>query len=240
MTDAEPALAKPLISRNFLRRLLSSLVLAPLAVFCIYMGGWWFIAMIGAALTMAVYEWALLSQSTLRPYTNFFFGVFYITLTFCSFIFLRFGFEQGAWLSISALVAVWASDTGAYFTGKFIGGPKLLPKISPNKTWAGLVGAMFFCGLALMALAGVGRHLETVMNTDIGLEPRHVGGVFMVGLILGVAGQAGDLLVSLFKRQAGLKDTGAIIPGHGGLLDRIDSLMLVSLVFVVDVLIWMG
>ena len=113
------------------------------------------------------------------------------------------------------MMCVWASDIGAYFTGKRLKGPKMAPKISPNKTWAGFLGAMFFGGLTLWAMS---------FFVQAGIPG---GLLFLSGSVFGAVGQAGDLLVSILKRQAGTKDTGNLIPGHGGLLDRIDSLLLV-------------
>lgn len=117
---------------------------------------------------------------------------------------------------------VWMSDIGAYFSGKLIGGPKLWESVSPNKTWAGLGGAIF-APLFILPLW---------LYFDGSREPLFIILYFAMGfMILGVLGQAGDLLISGFKRKAGVKDTGHLIPGHGGLLDRIDSLMLVTPVF---------
>lgn len=106
---------------------------------------------------------------------------------------------------------VWASDVGAYAAGRALGGPRLAPRLSPNKTWAGAVG-----GLACAGLVGLGA-------------ARFFGGsvamVVAASLVLAVAAQLGDLAESLAKRKFGVKDSGGIIPGHGGLLDRLDSLL---------------
>ena len=119
------------------------------------------------------------------------------------------------------LLTVWASDTGAYVFGTAYGGPKLAPKISPNKTWAGLGGAMLGAGLATMVL-GLFLYAH-----DLG--PFEYSRDFFIGAGLGLIAQIGDLLISIFKRRANVKDTGALIPGHGGILDRIDALMFVAL-----------
>jgi phosphatidate cytidylyltransferase len=109
------------------------------------------------------------------------------------------------------LAVVWATDTGAYAAGRVIGGPRLAPAVSPNKTWAG-----FWGGLAAAALAGWATAALTG-TPALGLVP--------VSLVLGLAAQFGDLVESAVKRHFGVKDSGAFIPGHGGLLDRLDSLL---------------
>jgi phosphatidate cytidylyltransferase len=178
-----------------------------------------------------LYEWLKMSEDTPHQYLMIALGVVYIALTFGSYVFLRFGFEQGAWLSLGIILCVWASDIGAYFTGKKFGGPKLAPLISPKKTWSGFAGAVFSSGVAMMLLVALGPYLERFFPTDMGLEPGDVWVVFIIGCAMGAVGQAGDLLISALKRRKGMKDAGSLIPGHGGILDRIDSLMLVSLVF---------
>jgi phosphatidate cytidylyltransferase len=111
------------------------------------------------------------------------------------------------------MLAVAATDIGAFFAGRLIGGPKLAPRISPKKTWAGLIGAM-------LASAAVGVIFAAV-------DPRAPsGGVLMVaGALLAVIAQAGDLGESWVKRRFGAKDSSHLIPGHGGLLDRVDGLI---------------
>lgn len=111
-------------------------------------------------------------------------------------------------------VVTWATDIFAYFAGRAVGGPRLAPRISPNKTWSGLIG-----GVAGAAVAGwlMARHFE-------------MGTLFLwAGGPMAVIAQAGDLYESWVKRRAGVKDSGAILPGHGGVLDRLDGLLAVAL-----------
>jgi phosphatidate cytidylyltransferase len=122
------------------------------------------------------------------------------------------GRETVYWL----FALVWATDTGAFVSGKMIGGPKLAPAISPKKTWAGLVGGMFCAGLVGAAFSHFSGH-ETVLP--------------LVALSAGLAlsAQGGDLFESWVKRRIGVKDAGSIMPGHGGLLDRVDGLLIVAI-----------
>ncbi len=117
-----------------------------------------------------------------------------------------------AW-TVSAFVIAWASDIMAYLVGSLVGGPKLWPRFSPNKTWSGFIG-----GLAAGTLAGTA--LGTVL--DMGIGPFWGGAL---GLAAALATMAGDLWESALKRRYGVKDAGTLIPGHGGLLDRVDGLM---------------
>ncbi|MFO1068267.1 MAG: phosphatidate cytidylyltransferase [Geminicoccaceae bacterium] len=138
-------------------------------------------------------------------------GVVYLGLPAVALIWLR-NEPGGSTLTVLwLLLVVWTTDIGAYFVGRTIGGPKLAPSISPGKTWAGLVG-----GMTLAALVGaVVSHLG--------------GGVpwlgFVAGAVLAVIAQIGDLYESHLKRRAGTKDSGILIPGHGGVLDRLDGLL---------------
>jgi phosphatidate cytidylyltransferase len=125
------------------------------------------------------------------------------------------------------MLIIWASDTGAYFAGRFIGGPKLAPAISPNKTWAGFCG-----GLVFAALVGF---LTAPYLQEIYITPLHI---ICVALYLSFMGHIGDLLESLVKRYYHVKDSGSILPGHGGMLDRFDSLLLVS--FAAGLLLFLG
>ena len=122
----------------------------------------------------------------------------------------------GAWLVFLPLVVIWVCDTAAMFGGKLIGGPKLAPVVSPGKTRSGGVA-----GLAGAVVAALVFSQAALVPTGVTLG---VGQLVLFGLVLGVVGQAGDLVESLFKREAGVKVSSNLIPGHGGILDRFDSL----------------
>lgn len=157
------------------------------------------------------------------------FGVVYVGFSFIVMIWLRDGSTaQGLYHMLTLLLLVWASDISAYFTGRAIGGPKLAPKISPKKTWAGFAGSSVGAGLVAAGLACPWVLKTWGVQTLGGMGPVSY---FWMGFILGMFGQAGDLFISLFKRHYGVKDTGTLIPGHGGILDRVDALLLVALFF---------
>lgn len=132
--------------------------------------------------------------------------------------------NNGSILLLWLFVLVWATDSGAYFFGKLIGGPKLAPSVSPGKTWAGLFGGVF-CSVLWCTSAG----LYLVIGSAIEL----VG----LGIMLAVLAQSGDLLISKAKRKLLVKDTGGLLPGHGGLLDRVDSLLLTVPAFTVFLIV---
>jgi phosphatidate cytidylyltransferase len=136
-------------------------------------------------------------------------GLAYTGAASIALLFLR---EQphGFGLALWTLAIVWATDIGAYFAGRTIGGAKLAPAISPNKTWAGLIGGIIAAGVTGAAIASVA-----------GLP----ASALFVGTPLAIVAQGGDLLESGMKRRAGVKDSGRLLPGHGGVLDRIDGAM---------------
>jgi phosphatidate cytidylyltransferase len=137
-------------------------------------------------------------------------GVVYIGLPVLALVLLRerFGLLAAFW----AMALVWACDTGAYFAGRALGGPKLAPAISPNKTWAGFVGGLAAAGIFALLLVPYGLPLLLALATPL----------------LAAVAQAGDLFESHLKRLAGVKDSGNLLPGHGGVLDRLDGLVAVA------------
>ncbi|MDF2603520.1 MAG: phosphatidate cytidylyltransferase [Sphingomonas sp.] len=139
-------------------------------------------------------------------------GVIYCGLPVLALIFLRRQDEGLLW-AFWALSLVWATDIGAFFAGRSIGGPKLAPKLSPNKTWAGLIGGIVAASL-----------LAIVLHVQYGLPWR----MTLATPFLAVLAQGGDLYESWLKRRAGVKDSGNILPGHGGLLDRLDGVVPVA------------
>jgi phosphatidate cytidylyltransferase len=139
-------------------------------------------------------------------------GLAYIAIPSFALLVLSWTFNG---LVFWVMVVTWATDIFAYFAGRAIGGPKLAPKISPNKTWAGLAGGIIgaaLCGWAIAWLFELGNPFT------------------WIGGLMAVAAQAGDLYESSVKRRGGVKDSGTILPGHGGVLDRLDGLLAVSIV----------
>jgi phosphatidate cytidylyltransferase len=125
----------------------------------------------------------------------------------------------GTWLVLLPLVATWICDTAAMGAGSAIGGPKLAPVVSPKKTWAGAVGGLLG---GVGATVAIGLAIFPKYGLSVGLWP-----LVLIGAAIGVLAQVGDVAESLFKREAGVKDSSALIPGHGGVLDRLDSLYFV-------------
>lgn len=139
-------------------------------------------------------------------------GIIYVSWLLGHQILLR-GMEGGAHLIFLLYLTTWAGDTGAYYAGRMAGRTKLYEKISPKKTWEGAVGGL---------IASIGAAILIKYWFMPGLS---VGQCVVIGCLLGVSGQIGDLVESLMKRSLSVKDSGSIIPGHGGILDRVDSLL---------------
>lgn len=144
-------------------------------------------------------------------------GAPYLSLSLAALWVLQ-GESFGRELTVCLFLMVWAVDCGAYFAGRLIGGPKLAPRWSPNKTWAGLLGGMVAAGLVGWMWAGyAGAQVPWA--------------ALLIGLCTGLVAQGGDLAESVMKRAFNVKDSGQILPGHGGMLDRIDGLLLALPVF---------
>ncbi|MCT4779668.1 MULTISPECIES: phosphatidate cytidylyltransferase [Exiguobacterium] len=143
----------------------------------------------------------------------------YVGVGFASFTYIRL-LENGLIVSLLIILLIWFTDSGAYFVGKSLGKTKLWPAISPNKTVEGAVG-----GIVLALMLGV---LFEWIHPTVGF-----GKVLLLALIVAVVGQLGDLVQSAYKRHYGVKDSGALLPGHGGILDRFDSMIIVFSVLIV-------
>lgn len=205
-----------MLNRNLLIRTASALVLGPLAFAAVWAGGWAFALMLSLCAILALHEWISLCR---RGPNNLlaFMGLPYVAVSFFSLWWLREQGEDavGRGLALYIMLSVWAVDIGAYFAGRSIGGPKLAPKLSPNKTWAGLVGGMISAAI----IGHLWAWFAGAAMPEITL---------LLGLAIGLIAQAGDIMESALKRKFGVKDSGALIPGHGGILDRIDGLMAAS------------
>ena len=140
-------------------------------------------------------------------------GVAYVILPFSALILMRIGDAGLQWTALAFLVT-FATDTSAYAVGRAVGRRKLAPSVSPGKTWEGALGGLIVAAAASAALVALLNGIESYLFPAVAL-----------GLGVGVVAQAGDLLESKIKRMAGAKDSGRLIPGHGGLFDRLDSLV---------------
>jgi phosphatidate cytidylyltransferase len=141
------------------------------------------------------------------------FGALYIGAPCLALLWVRADEPRGRYWTVLVLAVAWAADIAAFLVGSALKGPKLWPQFSPNKTWSGFVGGLAAASLAAVAVA---RFLP------MGLDPAKAAAL---GLFAGLATMAGDLWESMLKRRFGVKDSGDLIPGHGGLLDRVDGLM---------------
>ncbi len=216
------------LSSSLSKRIVSAAIIAPVFLLSLLYGAPFLTIWLIVAFAISVYELFGLAKRTDFFVPCMVLGVIYAAISFSCFLALREVYSVNVVLLFLGMI--WVSDIGAYAVGKTVGGPKLLQKISPNKTWSGFGGALFFPAVfAFFWVWTFGLHAEFNHNRWFILLPVAAG----LGAVIGSVGQAGDLLVSFIKRQAGVKDTGTIIPGHGGLLDRIDSMLLGAPVFLI-------
>ena len=189
-------------------RVISAAILAPAALFCVWFGGWLYDVMLLAGFAGVVWEWGRMCRWRPLPLLL---GILYAAAALCS----LWGWRViGGAIAIYVLLAiVWCSDAGAYAVGRLVGGRRLAPSVSPGKTWSGAAGGLVAAIIAAMVVSGTAS----------------VQGV-AAAAVLGIASQLGDLAESAAKRSYNVKDSGHLIPGHGGLLDRLDGLMAASVV----------
>ena len=146
--------------------------------------------------------------------------IFYISFPlFCLDLAMLF-LPHGWFYMVIGLFAPWATDTFAYFTGVAIGKHKIVPHISPKKTWEGCIGGALFCALAVLIYSCT--VLYKLENIQMGIIPYGIL-MFLLGILISIMSQLGDWFCSVIKRRTGIKDFGNIFPGHGGMLDRFDS-----------------
>ena len=199
------------MDKELQKRILSSIILAPIAIFFIIKGSFLFNFFIFICFLITVYEWHMMSKK--KRYNTF--GFLFLIISFYSIYKLRTNLPgEYAWLLGITIVCV-ATDIGGYIFGKIFKGPKLT-KFSPNKTYAGMVGGYF------LSIIGINIFLQNpYFIGDVELSRQ----IFILVLLISTVSQIGDIVVSYFKRLSKIKDTGKIIPGHGGLLDRVDGMI---------------
>lgn len=202
-------------------RTLSAIVMVAVAAVAIWWGGWIFRAFAIAIGLGVLWEfWTLVRAMTVSIASRLVWmtgGCGYVGLAVLGLVGLRDAAPHDLLMLIAAVIAV---DIGAYFAGRLIGGPKIAPRISPSKTWAGLGGAIFGAALVIAGFMIAGG--APAGAADIAFW------AIVSGAIIAVVAQSGDFFESWMKRRAGVKDSGSLIPGHGGLFDRTDGLIAVA------------
>lgn len=191
---------------NFIQRITSILYLAPLVLILFHVGGILLLAFLTVTALICIFEYNKMNNCEL-------FGIIYITIGIYSFYFLRI--HYGFYVTSLVLISVWSNDSLAYLFGKLFGKNYVLPKISPKKTREGFIAGSI--GAILVPLIFKKYLIQTNMSD-----------ILFVGLSCIILAPAGDLIESKIKRSCKVKNSGNLIPGHGGVFDRIDSLLLIG------------
>ena len=202
----------------------------------LWLGGWVWTAFVGAVAMGVLREWwGLTIEFRHRTFWNLL-GLIYVFIAAGALWEIR---QDDLTTTISILLVVIATDVGAYFAGRTVGGPKIAPKISPSKTWAGLIGGMVAAGVTLL-FTFPPLCYDECPSAPFDIWARNWGQIsmnfplsdflllFCAGALLAVIAQTGDFFESWMKRHAGVKDSGNLIPGHGGVFDRVDGLLAVA------------
>ena len=199
------------MNNELIKRIFSSLMLIPIALFFIIKGSFLFNFFIIICFLVTSYEWHKMSSK--KPY--YLMGLLFLIISFYSAYKIRTNIDGDYIYFIIILLICISTDIGGYIFGKIFKGPKLT-KISPKKTYSGVIGGYLFSIIIL----------NLWFSSNLFIRPQELNSdVFIVILIISTVSQVGDIIISYFKRLSKIKDTGKIIPGHGGLLDRIDGMI---------------
>ena len=194
-------------------RIISSIFLLPVSLFIIIKGSFYFNLLIFICFIIALYEWYKMCKN--RIY--FYFGLIFLLFSFYTVYFARTKFNDEYIFFILILLICIFTDIGGYVIGKIFKGPKLT-KVSPNKTYSGMIGG-YFLSTTILTLSIFDYVTQSFASLDLIINE------FFFIIIISTVSQIGDIIISYFKRLSQIKDTGNIIPGHGGLLDRIDGMI---------------
>ena len=197
-----------MINKELQKRILSSIILLPLALYFILAGSFYLIFFITICFLVSIYEWNKMVKIIKLKVL----GTFFLIFSFYTFYKI-----SNSHIEIFVLLVCVSTDIGGYVFGKLFKGPKLT-RISPNKTYSGMIGGYF---LSLISLSFFMDGINHVVDVEW----------FTVTILISTASQIGDIIISYFKRLSKVKDTGKIIPGHGGLLDRIDGMIFAFPIF---------
>ena len=197
------------MTNELFKRVLSSIIILPIFIYIVAKGSFYFSILIIICFLISVYEWQKMDVSKILKL----FGIFFLIFSFYTIYEIRNGFRNSYWPFLIIIFISVATDIGGYIFGKILKGPKLT-KLSPNKTYAGVLGG-YTCSIILYF---------AILETELVDKKYFINFLIFIFLISSIS-QFGDILVSYFKRLSKIKDTGNIIPGHGGLLDRIDGMI---------------
>ena len=239
-------------------RAASAVVMIAVAGTALSLGGDWWAWFVGLIALGVMWEWRALAYAITRDSLGriawLFAGLIYLSLAASMLIYLRMGSTDVYRVGV-LLITIIGVDVGAYFAGRSIGGPKIAPSISPSKTWAGLFGGAIGGGLLYAASTWAWPAMLCEPYVEFMRDPLPPGAFSMdhrchlyvpkfpellpmvaMGLPIAIVAQSGDFFESWMKRKAGVKDSGKLIPGHGGLFDRVDGLLSVCFILA---LIWL-
>ena len=200
------------MKNEFYKRILSSILLIPLALFFIIKGSSFLIFFLIACFFISSYEWHLMTKKIKFSLIGYIFFIF----SFYSAFQLRNNLPGEYYYILLVTIICVATDVGGYLFGKIFKGPKLT-KISPNKTYSGMFGGFFLTLIFTYIYINNFNFIQTNIENTID--------IFIIVLLISLISQLGDIIISYFKRLSKIKNTGKIIPGHGGLLDRIDGMI---------------
>ena len=200
-----------MIKEEIVKRILSSIILIPTVLFFIIKGSFLFNFFIFICFLITTYEWLKLSKNNLLKL----FGTIFIVISFYSIFNIRNEFDRDYLHLLLVVIICVSTDIGGYVFGNIFKGPKLT-KISPKKTYSGVIGSF------LLSLIFTNLFLDFLSNVETFEFTKEM---FLFILLVSLVSQIGDIIISYFKRKSKIKDTGTIIPGHGGILDRIDGMI---------------
>ena len=200
-----------MIKEEIIKRILSSIILIPTVFFFIIKGSFLFNFFIFICFLITTYEWLKLSKNNLLK----FFGSIFLVISFYTMFRIRNEFDRDYFHLLLVIIICVSTDIGGYIFGNIFKGPKLT-KISPKKTYSGVIGSF------LLSLIFTNLFLDFLSNVKTFEFTKEM---FLFILLVSLVSQIGDIIISYFKRKSKIKDTGTIIPGHGGILDRIDGMI---------------
>ena len=225
----KPAPAGPTGTSDLLVRFVSAVAMIGLVVIALWLGGWFWTGFVVLLAGLVLWEWNLITRAfNVSPVAEVawqFGGALYVGAASLAMVQVRVNYDMITVL-FAFLAPIVAVDVGAYFAGRLIGGPRLAPRISPSKTWAGLAG-----GVVAASVITIGVEVTDIgPATAPGFSAYGIAMAALSGLLIAVLAQVGDLFESWMKRRAGIKDSSNLIPGHGGVFDRLDGFIAVFFV----------